>query len=426
MRTSVLWLLAIALCLQTLFLGNHILNFPLQATSDTQDYVRYAELISNWHSPYSNPSDILTIRTPGFPVLIALANALFGPDLRSIALMHGCLAVTTLILSVLILRKHFHPMVCGSTVMVLFLLARHLATYLMSEWTALCLLIVLAALLISYYQQASLYKIGAISLVITLAVLTRPALLPALSLPFIIWYFDRVADNYRVGLYIFCGLIPLLLLIALRWTETGRMGITPFGGISIAGLASSLPAAKVTSAADLELTELENAFRAKGAVVQDVREFQYSEAAYNWNIWNVAEEVRRNKGWSFEKHNKLMWRYALNIISQQPLTFLVRVATQFIYQIRHIGMAEWVLLLGGTLSLFMYRIDFRWKALLKASLAMAFVHFCHILICCATNVVLDRFFAVTFYPVAFCLTLSLIAGIIRKLEHSTNSLKPQI
>lgn len=158
--------------------------------NDSREYLEFSESLLNGSFFLSiPPSERLpgeSIRSPGFPVILALGR--FGGALSvesGLLVAHSILLLLSLILLFRELARFAPLLVSFPLVLGTVLLNLEYFASLVSEWTAFCLIMIVFACLLRFSSLRSPSALCGLSVACGMLVLTREALLGALFLPFL-------------------------------------------------------------------------------------------------------------------------------------------------------------------------------------------------------------------------------------------------
>lgn len=222
------------------------------------------------------------MRPPLFPLLLAAASIVPGlaPSEALIAL-HLCLAVAILVASPILLRAIIPPpltaMACGFAL----LSAKQIFWGEMSEWLAMSCLLTSTALYVLWLTTKSATSAFATSFLISLAILTRSALIPWLFLPIILFAQAPRVARFTTGIAILTGVLPLVLWGGIQVHRLGSFTLGAYEGLNVLATARSLGDiplnASDLSASTLVLSRLNE----RGVTVSD--DGLRSEVVHEWD-----------------------------------------------------------------------------------------------------------------------------------------------
>lgn len=370
----------------------------LYLTPDSYTYVKFAEILIKGDSVYDYPQELVSVRTPGYPALIALSFALLGQNNTSILLMHFGLGVLLLLFVPTLFNPPIKPFLALFALAFVFNEVSAFIFSALTEWSSLCCLFVIFGCSLRYFQRATNLSLLVMTFFCALAILIRPALIPIATLPLIAALIIGRKVSLKQIAVVLLGLSPVVTYMAVNKAMTNKFTIAPFGGISLAGKVSSIGFALPQSTDTQDLLKLQDAMRSQGKLIANYNDSLKIEAAYNWNVWKVAEDLRKAEGWDLIYFNHLMYEYAFRVIKANPIEYFYRCLYQFFHQLSHVPLLHALLFAIALVVLVDWHRCRSNRALTLASLAMFYTHLVHMLLCAMTNVVFFRLFAVTYYP----------------------------
>jgi hypothetical protein len=147
--------------------------------------------------------------------------------------------------------------------------AKQVAWGVMSEWLAMSLLFLAVMLYLGWISRPSSRRAFAISLFVSLALLTRVALLPWLALPvFMILQAPRGGRRVTATALV-AGLFPLLLWGTINIQRAGTFSILPYEGLNLLATSRSLGPIPLASSDTEEQRRLITAMNEQGTTVSD-------------------------------------------------------------------------------------------------------------------------------------------------------------
>jgi len=175
------------------------------------------------------------VRTPGYPLVLAAGKLVFGDNLDSVLIMHGLIAVLTIVFLALALRPYLPTLVTGVAVLAIEVLMRTYFYFVMTEWLSIHLLFVLFGMLVIAIRKPTIGNIFLTGLLVTLMVLVRTAILPAFGLlPVLMLYGKHF--SIRSIIVVATSLLPLLLWMGFNQYHLGKFSIAAVSGYSWLGV----------------------------------------------------------------------------------------------------------------------------------------------------------------------------------------------
>ena len=182
MKCLIFWPKKLTLVIYTLLLAVFAAQFDWSAplsylAGDSLQYIQFSELIfsntflkADHTTPYS-----LILRTPGFPLLLALGKLVAGGDLRvGLLTIHVGLAVLGMILLCEAFRPYLPRILTGTVVILLFRCCGEIFPAVMTEWSSIALLMIFYATFLKYLQSRTLTWLYLGTACISCLILTRP------------------------------------------------------------------------------------------------------------------------------------------------------------------------------------------------------------------------------------------------------------
>ncbi len=267
-------------CVIVAILGIIALAYPplpvLTLLGDSDQYRQTAKemLLGNFltapraASPTSHMA--VSLRPPLFPLLLAVTSHVPGMDPDS-ALIIAHIAIGALVLGAASL------LLAGTTNSLLLVFAAGVALYsakqvawgVMSEWLAMSLLFLSVTLYLGWISRPSPRRALAISLCISLTLLTRVALLPWLALP-VFMVLQAPRGGRRVtATAIVAGLFPLLLWGTINLQRAGTFSILPYEGLNLLATSRSLGPIPFASSDTEEQQHLISLINEQGTTASD-------------------------------------------------------------------------------------------------------------------------------------------------------------
>ncbi len=386
---------------------------PLLPHSDTELYLQVADTIRTGNIFSLKPSFASLIRTPGYPVLLALFGVTSSNYEVAVPMLHFFLGILCLGGIVFVLSTPIEILLGSIASFGVLFAQRIYAHFAITEWSATVFLILFCAVLYRFYQSRGVLWLLWLSFFTALLILIRPVLIIGL-LPLAIALLSAKDSWSKKFLALIAGLTPLILWLIFNAVRIGYPTLATFGGMSFFGVASQIGAPEVRE-------EDSQLFKDFVAYVKDNKrpvsgeESQYLEniadiyqpQLYNHNLYRVALPWIENKYLSAEEANSLMGLYATRTISSNFGRYIKYVSVGIWYGLK----GSWILLLGliGVLAL-RTRIA---PPIFFTAILTAIFHLSHIFMCAAIQVLVYRYLNLTLYPALGCVALSLLSVVNR-------------
>ena len=189
----------------------------------------------------STPHLATAMRPPLFPFLVALARV--NPLLAypsSLVALHALIALALMVLAPIQLRRFAPPAAIALFMGIALNSAKQMLWAETSEWLALSLLITSTILLMSSMERFTRSSAFATALTLSLAALTRTALIPFLLAIPIIGATAPRPQRRRTITALSLGVAPLLLWCAAQYHRVGVFSIGAYEGLNPLATARSL------------------------------------------------------------------------------------------------------------------------------------------------------------------------------------------
>lgn len=386
-------------------------------TPDGTEYIAYASalLSGSWSQLVS---DELAHRTPGYPAILAVGTLIWGPGDNSARYVHALLTALVLLFTCVNLRSYVHPLV---TVILFGLVAQASRVFflcVLSEWSSMMLLILLFSMLARYLTSSSKLLLTFISICCAGIVFIRPALLPALLIPG--YLVTRDGPKHRVaGIFIVsASLAPLLAWAAMNYRLHGEFSMSPRNGFCLFTLSSvvgEIHSQDLPAGSDARKFAEEFSARRSPPVrhTLDKRYSKVIEATYNQNMWQVADQIRIEHGWSLRRFGQVTRLIAFKFMRENWLSYLKFTFFEFIKQLYLLDLPGMIFLVLAVLSGLSARKTASTQSLSELTWIFLALHLLHMAFCVLLVHMLYRFFAVTYYPLCFGLAIFAFSNLAR-------------
>jgi len=382
---------------------------------DTQGYIEFARGIQSGsifdkYELGTVPVAYL-IRTPGFPLVIALSKWLILSEIQGVVVFH--ILLTVLVASFMAIQlRSFLPMTLSALILFLTLAPVYFVIFLvLTEWMTINLLILFFVTLVSVLKRPNNLLLYLQSSIATFIVLTRPALVSLLFVGLIPFVRKENRSSTRIGVFIL-GFAPLLLWMSFNLYRLDRFVLAPFSGYQLFGSATLIGHAQVDERDDSDLTHFitevnvrKQPRAGKELEFMDSLASNYELSLFDYNIWKVGDVIRKEKGWSVVKTNKLMLLYSVRAISNNIDSMFRYIAHGFERFWIYFSLS--VCLMAGPLTHLSKRKE---PTLALAALSMFLLHWLHSFMVAAMPALLYRYHLVTFYP--FCFACAIFYAVV--------------
>jgi len=381
--------------------------------NDSLHYAAFAQAISTGQLFTLHGAEVpaaLSVRTPGYP-LVMLGGSLVTGDLRDgYRLAHAVGAVATTLGVPLLLAPVCATWISAPAVAGALWISRTGYHRPLTEWTATLLLLWLFAFCARYAQAPSKRRLLWLGLAASLAVLTRPALLPVLALPLIFAVIPWGSTPRRASWVAVLSLFPVLLWMSFNLYRLDSFTLTPFAGVNLFGAARIVGTAAPDPADDPAMAAFVEHINQHPKFPEQSRRRNWRDTeellpgieggvpkalwwAYNWNIHEVALPYLKEQNADPVETNRLMLGYANRVLLGDPWGYV-----NFVLR----GLGRLLELLPVLPSLLLLPVWWlargRHRGLALAALAMLLVDVMHVGLCALVELVINRYRWLTLYP----------------------------
>lgn len=392
-------------------LGEEPIARDLHLLPDSRQYLTFAEAIATGElfrvEPGRPVPQHLVMRMPGYPALLAFAAALVPGDAATrITVLHGAIGLATLVGVPLLVRAWCPVAVTAPALLFVLWRMRVYFGWAITEWTSLNLLLFLFAASVRYWSRpstAGLFGLGALAAAL---ILVRPAMAVVGLVPAAAALAGVRAVGLRVLPAVVGPFVPVLLWMAFNVHRLGTFALTPSLGHNLFGVASMVGHAEAAPGDDEDLRLLiEEVNRGKQpppgrrlAIGSAGRapfawEIERLAGVYRRNVHRVAEDSVRRHGWDMVRYNAMLLEYSLRAIRRDPRAYLDYV----LFGLRSLRSVVPLLLPALVVpAVWLWRGTHRGLAI--ATLSMLVIHLLHTLLCAMVEVVLPRYYRLTWFP----------------------------
>ena len=377
--------------------------------ADADLYLKFAaEIRSGTLWSLHDFSAATLMRTPGYPFLLAIFGATSEASIAEASLLHTVLGIFTILITMWSCKIAVRPIFVGLGILALFYTQRLYSHYAITEWSALCFLVMLAGLLVRFLFSKDRRLFFIVTLISSYLVLIRPALIVVLIIPVILILQVRPKFGSYI-LSLLAGLAPLILWCGFNFLRVGSPNLATFGGISLFGVTSQLGLAYEMPDDELVFKEfISEVGQKKRPIAGTEAEFLnsldklYQPALYNHNIYRVGLPWAEKNTVLLPELNKMMSEYSFRVIEDYPWRYIKYVGTGLGF-----GVTKSVILFMGFFIVYVLSLKKRSEMFQLAAL-FTLVHVLHVFLCSAVQVLVPRYFNLTYYPALFTLGLCII------------------
>ena len=309
-----------------------ILPDQLNRGLDSTGYLALGEIIAS--GEMSERYDVLTARrTPAYPLLLNLVGATPDSPFTGVRYLHLALGLLTVLCSLVCLRKDFPAWLIAPLTIGCLVLFQDAFLFVMTEWLALQLLVLLALSTLNFLKTGSKLWILISVLIASFAALTRPVLALSISVPVLALVsrreLFRVLSIGALGV----GFLPVLFWMGVNYRYLGAFSLSPMGGISSIGVAGIVGSLDVSATENQDLQKLivgmnqakvPEPGREREMILAPRSADQYLDTffhPYHDNIFQVAGSVAEAQGWDRLYFNELSVEYFRLAIRSFPQNY---------------------------------------------------------------------------------------------------------
>lgn len=403
------------LCL--LFFLQWGLSFDAPVTfPDSESYLVFKDrILAGTLVNTSLPDVSRAFRTPGYPILLALADLIMPGNGGQYVLMHLVFGIITACVLAWSL-KSFVP--TSLTMLAVLLLAHDMRQFfpaILTEWIGIQLVLLFFAGVVRYFARPSWVTLAWITLVVAFAVLVRPALQYLTIVPILLVFFGRFGNIAIRASATLPGLLVVLTWCAVNFFSLGRFTLSAFEGANIFGVASLIGFAESEPGDSDDFKEFVSYVNA-GKMPRPNEEAEFVESQvddiknnfYNDNIYRLAlfSPPAQIKG--VVVANDLMRKYAMRVFKKHPNRLATYIWVQFKLALGHDWLLIVALLISVSASFF---IELRPIAI--SSAMMVALHLVNVLVVSAVQRMIFRYTYVSLYPLGLAAALTSAALCLR-------------
>ncbi len=390
-------------------------NSPVILDNDSHDYLRFSESIlsgSIFERSQGQPIEYsLAVRTPSYPLILAATEAAFGPNPSNVVFTHILLGALCLGICLLLASNKFEGLIFGLCSLLALAMASDTAKHVLTEWPTLCFILPTLAALARAEQRPSTATVALATLLSSLLILMRPAMLSLLA-P--LCFLGLVlARRHHLSLLIgsTIGFLPILFWLMFNFYRLGVFTLTPFGGVNLFGVTSLAgwcnPSLVKGDPAFSQFVANVNAkkFPPPGTSLksEEISETGFVGHLYNVNIQNAGLKLEARQLVDIQSINHHMMSYSICVIRQHPLKYLEFVTLNF----QRWSTDLWISLAMIVLGLLMFS-NVQKRSLATMHVLAGSLHIAHLAICSLIEITLPRYRNLTFPIIVAVLIYSLI------------------
>jgi hypothetical protein len=357
------------------------------------------------------------IRTPGFPLTLAVGQLLAPGNLRTAMLVGHSLLFLAAFLSIVIANRFApSPWLLAALLFPALPQLREVFAGLASEWTAYCFLLFLFGSLLRFFGQPTTRHLLLIGVAASLTALARPALCIVVAMPFLAMVLLPQSNWLRRVALATCSLSLMWLWMGFNWHRLDSFSLAPRGGANIFCIGALIGKPSVHPEDPPEQREYFEALRKETfsatpeelAVERTLKIPKSFFANYVGN-YEIADRIAGELGINRVKGNEYLGIYGLRSIRDNLSSYLLHL----FYGAHNFSITLYLLIPSFVIPLLWIRkkeqIALSWSALSILS-----IHVGHLSLVLLTQPLLSRYYSVTFYPLLLA-SLAVIVELARKI-----------
>ena len=375
---------------------------------DSKQYIDYANNLSLLFGDTERFSASLIVRTPGFPTLLWLAQHLSGGDLRvGLLLLHTTFAAGAVFLCAWVFRDTIPIVLSGLAVGLTIVLSREIFPAVVTEWTAMMLLLIEYALCVRYLSANKKFDLYCFTFGISLLVLIKPIFVFSLVLPLFLAWKREVLLTAKLGRVLLTSLIyfPILVVVLVNEVRFRTLSISPAGSLSFAAVLASFGASSQLETDSIQFKNFVEQLE-KRRVTASVTELEklrdleaeglFSAAAINYDNFMA---LREDLG--------LKWMEFLGLVNEYIKRGLVDYHSLYwrfvVSGLLSLFESLWMVI-PGLLLPFCFLSRVRERPVAQATIFFYIGHLLQVVTTCFFGVIHSRYYNLTYFPM---LTISL-------------------
>lgn len=388
----------------------------LDEQPDSKGYLIFAEQILNFEILNRDTVSWPTvIRTPAYPALIALSQLIVRDNQYSILLLHFLFAF----LALLVFVQRFSLLISPKFSIFLGFIAlfvwREYYTLVLTEWIALCTLIIFYCQLPLKHKEFTARRLLAISLLAAFLMLLKPVFLCLLPVLAGLVLLSVPRENLRYAFtYLLTGLMPVFLWAVFNVYRLGTFSIAVFSGHNLFGNASMVGSASFNEESESRLRrfadyvnqrKLPVAGKERDLLPEMLENYQSMTKAHNYNVYQVALKFEAESGLSRAEYDSLMKEYALHVISNNKKEYLSLVLQGMLVAKRDI----WLMLISLLCLYMMFKSGHMLTVVLATTLS---THMIYMVSISFLQINIERYYFLTLIPLGLFTICALLSSLV--------------
>ena len=388
-----------------------MLNMPVMITEDSGEYLNFAHGIIQ--SNFSLIQGTAIYRAPGYPILLAFGNIIFGDVAERLIYLHLLWASSMTLVAIWSLSCVIPVWITLGAVGWYALFNAPFSLAMLTEWSVGFIIVATLSLAVRFLWKPNLRIFGVITFLIAFAILCRPPMIVLSVIPVIgLVCLGRNRLKLAVIILLCSAALPLSWAF-YNYSTHGVLSLSPRSGIvklAQAGLFSDSDISCGEICQSDDEVKFVHSFSELKKTPEDLGQLERRvEKAYNSNYGLILGLVKEN-GWSPQQADDFSSQLRDNILRGRWRVYLNFIFSEFISQI-YILSPEYQVGFLILFSLLIVRvskqgIELKHPLILTSTLAIG-IHLIHMALCVGAVHMLPRFFLLTFLPVVYMLILCL-------------------
>ena len=352
------------------------------------------------------------VRTPGYPLIVALAKLTSSDFISSLKLLHFVFGIFSIVFLSLVLKPWLPPIATGLSIVFVDICMGVYFGNIMTEWVAFNLLLVLVGLVVIGFRNPSNRNLCIIGLLASCIVLVRPAAIPVmLILPMLVIY--RRSLGIKDAILFVSTLLPLIAWMSFNLYHLDSFALGRVSGHNIFGIGTMIGYAEEEPGDSDELREFIRGVNAKKTpAVGDEDEFvanfdkEYHTIRLTSNLFWIAYPLRIEGMGAIpfdEQYLAVYGRRAINDHLDNYISYVLhglKLSVQFV--------SPYLTLYLLLIPLFaLYRN--RNAVLAWVALVMFAIHAGQVILISVFQTIFVRYLELTFYPYVGAIILCFLA-----------------
>lgn len=341
----------------------------------------------------------LVTRTPGYPLLLAAADVVVPTTLRPERVLHQAVGLAGLLYVTVALRAACPAWLTAAIVLVVQWQMRRYFALPLTEWACFNGLLGLFASAARAVDAPSYRRMAGVGLLCAFLILTRPALIVLAWVPLALAGLQRELPRVRAAAAAVAPFALIVLWMGFNLYRLGLFTMTPFAGMNVVGVAMLVGHAEVEPGDGADMAVLIRGINHRkqpppGEVLELGRvDTGQLSRIFNYNVHEVAETIAERHGWDRVRYDRMLLTYAGRAIRGHRAAYRAYVLN---------GLGRLTVLVPWLVPALLLPVVWlrgpRHHGFAVAVLLMLVLHVVHVALCAAVEVVIDRYFDLTWAP----------------------------